>query len=300
MIHHLILANDAGLDLHVRSGKLISGDKRIALDVLGSVQCFAARARWTQTALESLSGQCPCVMARWDLRAGKWATFSLIRRCRHVNPEALAALCQLPERRSTQLASDVLLTKVGNQHLLLRALDPFMAPLPKLKATSFSRILRAEARFAKTFWPRYFAAASSDLFTREKRRASHPLNVALNYGYGFLYHALEWQCTASGLEPSIGLIHKHRKNRPSLVCDLIEPFRCCVEITLMRHLDRMHEKQEMAARYAAMLEEKWAYRGKRFRLRSIIRLSVESFVKSLLHPAHRFRPFALHAGDACL
>lgn len=270
------------------------------MDVLGSVQCFATRAKWTQSALESLASQCPVVMARWDAAAGKWATFSLARRSRHVNPAALSALCRLPERKATQLASDLLLTKVGNQHSLLRALDPFLPILPKLKETSFSRILRLEARHARTFWPRYFRAASADLFAREKRKARHPLNAALNYGYGFLYHAIEWQCLASGLEPTVGIIHKLRKNRPSLVCDLIEPFRCCVEITLMRHLDRMDDKREMAARFAEMMEETWEYRGHRFRLRSIIRLSVESFVSSLLRSKSRFHPFILHARDACL
>lgn len=268
--------------------------------MLGSVQCFATRAKWSQGALEAVSSQCPVVMARWDTRTSKWNTFSLARRCRHVNPTALAALCRLPERRATQLASDLLLTKVGNQQSLLRALDPFLPPLPKLKDTSFSRILRMEARQARTFWPRYFAAASADLFAREKRRAAHPLNAALNYGYGFLYHALEWQCVASGLEPSVGIVHKARKNRPSLVCDLIEPFRCCVEITLMRHLDGMADKKAMAARFAEMLEETWDYRGRRFRLRSIIRLTVESFVAALMRPDARFKPFSLHARDACL
>ena len=189
---------------------------------------------------------------------------------------------------------------MANQHALLRSLDPYLAPLPRLQANSFSRILRAESRFARTFWPRYFAAAASDLFTREKRQAKHPLNAALNYGYGFLYHAIEWQCIASGLEPAVGLIHKNRKNRPSLVCDLIEPFRCCVEITLMRHLDAMHEKKAMAARYAEMMEALWTYRGHRFRLRSIIRLTVESFVQSLIKPDRKFNPFVLHARDACL
>lgn len=292
--------DDEEPELKVHQGKLISGSRKIAVDVLGSVQCFSSRARWSQSALEALTSQCPVVLARWDKRADRWATFSLAPRCRYVNPTALYRLCRLPERRATQLASDLLLTKVENQYSLLRALDPFLPPLAKLKENSFSRILRLEARFARTFWPRYFSAASSDLFAREKRRATHPLNAALNYGYGFLYHAIEWQCVACGLEPSVGIIHKLRKNRPSLVCDLIEPFRCCVEITLMRHLDHMHEKKEMAARYAEMLEEQWMYRGHRFRLRSIIRLAVESFSRAILSPKAKFHPFSLHARDACL
>lgn len=238
-------------------------------------------------------------MSRWDKSCGKWKSFSLAPKARHIHPNALSALCRLSERRATQLASDILLTKVRNQHTMLRSFDPFLPELPRLAENSFSRILSLESRYARVFWARYFAAVSQDLFLREKRQAQSPLNVALNYGYGFLYHAIEWQCLACGLESSIGLIHKLRRNRPSLACDLIEPFRCCVELTAVRHLDEMHDKKAMAARFAEMLEAKWIYRDKQFRLRSVLRLTVESFVRALLE-RERFQPFLLHARDACI
>lgn len=298
MIHHLVLLDD-DQQLHVKQGRLISGSRKIAIETLGSVQCFASRAVWSQSALEGLAMQCPVVMARWVSAEKRWKTFTLLPRCRHVNPDALWRLCRLPPRTATQLASDLLFSKIRNQHTMIRVFDPYTPALPKLQDRSFSRILRLEARQARFFWARYFAAASQDLFAREKRAATHPLNAALNYGYGFLYHALEWQCVASGLEPTVGLIHKLRRSRPSLVCDLIEPLRCTVELTLIRHLDAMHENKEMAARYGALMEETWEYRGRRFRLRSIIRLMVESFVRSL-DGKKPFHPFILHARDACV
>lgn len=298
MIHHLIILDDQA-DVHLAYGKLINGNSKVALEVLGSVQCFSSKARWSQAALEALASQCPVIFARWDNKAKKWCTASMIPRCRYVNPTALTKLCKMPERKATQIASDLLMAKIENQHLMLRVFDPLLGPLPKLKDNSFSRVLRLESRYARFFWARYFKAASNDLFAREKRQAKHPLNAALNYGYGFLYHAIEWQCLASGLEPGIGLIHKLRRSRPSLVCDLIEPFRCCVELVLIRNLDEMHEKKAMAARYAEMIEEQWTYRGHRFRLRSIIRLVVESFVRSL-DGKTPFQPFTLHPRDACV
>jgi len=237
-------------------------------------------------------------MARWEKSVSKWRTFSLAPRARYVNPEALWHLCRLTERKATALASDLLITKVRNQHTMLRVFDPFIEDLPKLADNSFSRILRLEAKYARFFWARYFGAASQDLFEREKRHAPGPLNAALNYGYGFLYHALEWQALACGLEPGVGIVHKLRRNRPSLICDLIEPFRCCVELTLVRHMEEMQDKAAMAARFAAMLEEKWRYQGHSFRLRSILRLSIESFVRALCKD-ERFKPFELHPRDAC-
>lgn len=298
MIHHIVLL-DEEQDLRLERGILISGSKRIAVETLGSLQCFASRVRWSQSALESLSIQCPVVMARWESMRKKWVTFGLALKARHVNPSAIWDLCRLPAKQATQHASDLIYAKVCNQQTLLRSLDPSLPAAPNLRENSFSRILRLESRYARFFWARYFSAAQADLFAREKRKATHPLNASLNYGYGFLYHALEWQCLASGLEPSVGIIHRLRRNRPNLVCDLIEPFRCCVELTVIRSMDRVGDKKAMAAAFASMMEEKWAYRGGRFRLRSILRLSVESFVKAL-GSGKRHQPFLLHARDACL
>lgn len=300
MIHHLILMQDSA-KLHLHDGMLVNGENRIAIQVLGSIQCLASGASWSQTALCEVAHQCPVVMATWNKKAGKWRTSSLLPRCRYVNPDATFRLCNLKPKISTIYASALLFTKVQNQHTLIRSLDPSLSSLPKLATNSYNRILSLEAKWARFFWAKYFRAASQDLFAREKRQAQAPLNVALNYGYGFLYHALEWQCVASGIEPGIGIVHRLRRSRPSLACDLIEPFRCCVEITVMRYLDEMHDTRMMAGRFAEMMESQWAYRGKRFRLRSIIRLVVESFAKALLHDSPSvFHPFSLHARDACL
>ena len=297
MVHHLILASE-DQDLRVEYGKLISGKKKIAVETLGSIQCLASRCRWTQSALESLTSQCPVIMARWDSKINKWKSFSLAQRSRYVNPTAQWNLCRLNQQRSTVLSTALLWTKICNQQLMLRTFDPSIPPKPRLKENSFSRILRLEAQYARFFWPRYFEAMSQDLFERERRKPCHPINASLNYGYGFLYHALEWQCLASGLDPGIGIVHKLRRSRPSLACDLIEPFRCCVELTVARNCDDLADPKRMASHFAAMLEAKWIYKNHSFRLRTIIRLMVESFVAAL--GGATFVPFSLHARDACL
>lgn len=298
MIHHLVLVHE-GHDLHVDSGRLISGPRSIAVETLGSVQSFSARCRWTQSALEALSVQCPTVLARWVPSEKKWHTFALMPKARHVNPNALWRLCRLPPQQATRLASALLWTKVCNQHQMLRCFDPRMASEPRLKENSFNRILRLEAAYSRFFWPRYFEALQQDLFEREKRKAEHPLNAALNYGYGFLYHAIEWNCLGAGLDPSIGLIHKLRRGRPSLACDLIEPLRCCVELTVARNLNDLVEPARMGGHFAEMLETKFQYLGHGFRLRSIIRLMTESFVRQVEGKSD-FKPFLLHARDAVL
>ena len=298
MVCHLIVLKDEQ-DLHISNGKLHSGDKKIAIETLASVQSFSNSSRWSQHSLVSLSQQCPVVLSTWSKSQKKWNTMSMQPQCRYVNPAALWNLCRLPPQKATQLASAMIWSKVCNQHLMLSIFNPRLKPHPDLKENSFNRILRLEAQYAKFFWPRYFEGLSQDLFLREKQKPTHPLNAALNYGYGFLYHAIEWQCVASGLQPDVGIIHKLRRSRPSLVCDLIEPLRCCVELTIARNLTDMGDTKRMAGHFAEMLEAKWVYKRGSFRLRTIIRLMIESFIQSLSGKTP-FQPFHLHARDACL
>jgi CRISPR-associated endonuclease Cas1 len=298
MIHHLILLEEKQ-DLQLEKGMLRSGSRKIAIETLGSLQCFSNQVRWSQAVLNELTHQCPVVMSSWHPQRKKWNTYGLSPRERHVNPEALARLCSLKEKESTKLASKLLYTKVCNQHFLLRSFNPRLSNKPDLKESSFNRILRLEAQYARFFWPRYFDAMCDDLFHREKRKPKHPLNAALSYGYGYLYHAICWECLGHGLETSVGLIHQHRKNRPSLACDLIEPLRCIVELTLLRNWEEMPDKQSMAGRFAEMMEDRYVYKGKKFRVRTIVRLMVESFIQSLLHK-QPFVPFQIDARDACL
>jgi len=68
MINHLILLTEEQ-NLHVADGKLLSGQRKIAIESSGSVQCFSAACQWSQTALELLATQCPVAMARWDKHA---------------------------------------------------------------------------------------------------------------------------------------------------------------------------------------------------------------------------------------
>ena len=78
----------------------------------------------------------------------------------------------------------------------------------------------------------YFAALSALLPERYqfKRRSQHPaldgFNCLLNYAYGMLYGYCESALIRAGLDPAIGIMHRDEYNRPVLVYDFIEPYRC--------------------------------------------------------------------------
>jgi len=63
------------------------------------------------------------------------------------------------------------------------------------------------------------------LGVRSRRPAKDKFNCALNYLYGILYGRLEGIVINHGLDPAMGFLHRLEHNRPSLVLDLIEPYR---------------------------------------------------------------------------
>jgi CRISPR-associated protein Cas1 len=67
-------------------------------------------------------------------------------------------------------------------------------------------------------------------FTRRSRQpAEDGFNAMLNYGYGVLYSLVEKACVCAGLDVHLGFLHTDNYAKPSLVFDLIEPFRIVAE-----------------------------------------------------------------------
>ncbi len=61
--------------------------------------------------------------------------------------------------------------------------------------------------------------------TRNRRPPRDPVNSLLSLGYTWLANRMEVEIRACGLEPTQGVYHELRPGRPSLACDLIEPYR---------------------------------------------------------------------------
>ena len=60
---------------------------------------------------------------------------------------------------------------------------------------------------------------------RVRRPPTDPINAMLSLGYTLLLSRVRSWCEAVGLEVDLGCLHEYRSGRPSLVCDLMEPFR---------------------------------------------------------------------------
>jgi CRISP-associated protein Cas1 len=64
---------------------------------------------------------------------------------------------------------------------------------------------------------------------RSRQPARDGFNAMLNYSYGVLYSLVDRACICAGLDPFLGFLHTDNYNKPSLVYDMIEPFRILAE-----------------------------------------------------------------------
>lgn len=104
------------------------------------------------------------------------------------------------------------------------------------KKNSLAGTLKKDLLFVEAFAAsRYWQTIGLKLpdpysFTnRVKRNAKDYFNISINYLYGMLRNQTESSILSIGLDPALGIIHRDGYNIPSLVFDLMEPFRPIVD-----------------------------------------------------------------------
>ncbi|SEJ81917.1 CRISPR-associated protein, Cas1 family [Cyclobacterium xiamenense] len=159
---------------------------------------------------------------------------------------------------ATELAARQLLRKLAGQEILLNRLKyqrtncreklvtilgQVAVTRKKLEQVSYRPLEQArnslmgiEGRFARMYWSGLSGCLDEPYrFGKRSRRPARDLfNAALNYLYGMTYTEVESAVFAAGLDPFIGYLHAENYRKPSLVFDLIEPFRPLVDGLLVQ------------------------------------------------------------------
>ncbi|MGI6379222.1 MAG: CRISPR-associated endonuclease Cas1 [Anaerolineae bacterium] len=169
------------------------------------------------------------------------------------------------------------------------------------------RLLSAEGRAAKAYWSALAAVVPPDYGWpgRKHRGATDPINACLNYGYGVLYGSVEQALLLAGLDPYGGYVHADRPGKPSLVFDMIEPYRVpAVDRVVFGRLNRHvtikmeddgrleTETRRMVAQWVIdRLNQPVPYRRKKVVLRSVIQHQARRMATYLRGEHAGFRAF---------
>jgi CRISP-associated protein Cas1 len=101
-------------------------------------------------------------------------------------------------------------------------------PTTNTPDSQIANTFRAWEATASRYYFRFLASVVPPQYqfdNRNFRPALDKFNALLNYLYGMLYAYVELALMKSGIDPSIGILHVDRYNRPTMVYDFIEPYR---------------------------------------------------------------------------
>lgn len=140
------------------------------------------------------------------------------------------------------------------------------------------KLLGIEGRAAKAFFQHYFS--EHQWTSRRPRTKIDPINAMMDIGYTILFNYIEANASLFGFDLYVGVYHKLWFNRKSLVCDLIEPFRCIIDKQIRKSLNLSEFKPTDFDLYKGMYQLK---RGKNKHytqvfFQCIIRHKVDIFV----------------------
>lgn len=141
------------------------------------------------------------------------------------------------KNRNFIIAQQLIHQKISNQTSLLSALrTPSKQTTQSLhrlraidvsQATTTQELMGIEGNASKLFFSAYFHPLGWN--RREPRCKRDIYNVLLDIGYTYLFNFIEAMLSLYGFDLFCGVHHTFFYQRMSLVCDIVEPFRCIID-----------------------------------------------------------------------
>ncbi len=91
----------------------------------------------------------------------------------------------------------------------------------------YNSLMGIEGLAAKEYFSAFFQDFNWD--SRKPRVKCDALNATLDIGYTILFNYIECFVRMFGFDPYIGVYHRLWFKRKSLICDLMEPYRCIID-----------------------------------------------------------------------
>lgn len=171
------------------------------------------------------------------------------------------------------IAKRIVKNKISNQRALLRrsrkkdeltmsAIEYCDAALDTIDGIDdYKSMMGIEGSISKAFFAAYFDGLNWK--KRVPRAHIDPINTMLDIGYTILFNFIEVFVRMFGFDLYLGVYHRQWFRRKSLICDLMEPFRCIVDAQLRKsfHLGQFKESDFKLKKgeYVLRDEEAWKY-----------------------------------------
>ncbi len=151
------------------------------------------------------------------------------------------------------IAKHIVCNKIKNQLIVLHktrkkddattlAVETCKAAIDSIyDITDYNKLMGLEGVVSKTFFSAYYNGLGWN--KRLPRTKMDILNVVLDIGYSILFNFIECFVRMFGFDLYKGIYHRAWFKRKSLVCDLMEPFRCIIDHTILLAFNRNQFKK---------------------------------------------------------
>lgn len=144
----------------------------------------------------------------------------------------------LTEEEILVISKNIVLNKIKNQYKLLRLkhqkiskdLNEIIKDINEAKDIAILRGI--EGNISKDYFKEYFKEIG--WFARLPRVKPDLSNFLLDMGYTFLFNFLDALLNLFGFDSYKGCYHQLFFQRKSLVCDMMEPFRCLIDREVLK------------------------------------------------------------------
>jgi CRISPR-associated endonuclease Cas1 len=139
---------------------------------------------------------------------------------------------QIANLRRTRKKDHLTIDAIGNCQALLNSIDNIV---------DYKQLMGSEGIAAKSYFAAYFQNLSWQ--GRYPRTKCDIINLTLDIGYTILFNYIECFVRMFGFDIYKGVYHRQWFKRKSLICDLIEPFRCLIDHAILLAFNRKQFKE---------------------------------------------------------
>jgi len=158
--------------------------------------------------------------------------------------------------KGLHIAKQIVLKRIESQNLLLRKYGLRQHDFIRIKKTIEHleetnlralrrKLLPIEGRCSNSYFTQLFKLFAKDIRTSDNRKTFRAFD-AINNNLNFVYTLLKWKTYASlvkaKLEPHCGYLHSEQVGKPSLLCDIMELYRCNADDLLLTYSEGLKRK----------------------------------------------------------
>lgn len=175
------------------------------------------------------------------------------------NSHVKTRICQYEaykNMKAVEIAKQLVLAKIEGENQILKKYNlvsfenlnlPRKEQIAKLYAEHIDKIrtkLHAvESKYARHYFKQIIGLFPQQLRKNWKTREGYRAYDSLNNLFNIAYELLQWKIyralIKAKLEPFLGFLHRIQKNRPSLVCDFQEIYRCLIDNFLIEYSQKL-------------------------------------------------------------